>query len=321
MIHPVIFGLAGTQLNAAEKKLLSQVKPAGFIFFNRNIEEPRQLKELIESICQLQGTKKRLFLIDQEGGRVSRLKPPHWRLPPPAKYFGDLAQKNPVQAKKELENNAYLIAKDLHNLGLNTVCAPVLDLIIPGQDPIIGDRAFGEDPHLVAKMGRWLAEAYLAQGILPIIKHIPGHGRACVDSHHLLPQIPTDLQTLIQSDFIPFQSLADMPMAMTGHVQLMVVDAKETATTSRSVIQDIIRHKIGFKGILLSDDIAMKALSGSVAERTKKSLQAGCQLILHCNGKMDEIQEMIKAAGQADLTTQQAFEQLWQNYLPNYLKM
>ena len=315
MISPVIFGLSGKHLTAAEKKLLKQVKPAGFIFFSRNIEDPKQLKELIESICQIQGTKKRLLLIDQEGGRVSRLKPPYWRLPPPAKYFGNMAKANPAQAKKELEHNVHLIARDLHDLGLNTVCAPVLDLIIEGQDPIIGDRAFGDDPQLVAKMGRWLAEAYITQGILPIIKHIPGHGRALVDSHHLLPKITTDLKTLGQSDFIPFQSLADMPMAMTAHVQLMAVDPRETVTTSKKVIQEIIRDMIGFKGILLSDDIAMKALSGSVAERTIKSLQAGCQLILHCNGNMDEIQEMIAAAGKADLATQQAFEQLWQNYL------
>lgn len=315
MIAPIIVGLGSLVLSSAEKQLLKHFRPAGFIIFGRNIDEPKQVRHLISSICQFYGSHKFLFLIDQEGGRVCRLKPPHWRLPPPARYFGDLWIKDPQKAKQELANNAVLIARELTDLGLNAVCAPVLDLIIDGQDPIIGDRAFSSDPDIVAKLGRCMAETYLNQHILPIIKHIPGHGRAKVDSHHHLPRITEDLTLLKKTDFRPFQLLADMPMAMTAHIQIDGIDPDRPVTTSPALIKKVIRDIIGFQGILLSDDLSMKALSGTIAERTRKSLLAGCQLVLHCNGDLGEMEQVATAAGSIDATTEHLLNTLHHQHL------
>ncbi len=315
MIAPIIVGLGGLVLSSAEKQLLKHFRPAGFIIFGRNIDEPKQVRHLISSICQFYGSRKFLFLIDQEGGRVCRLKPPHWRLPPPAKYFGDLWIKDPQKAKQELANNAVLIARELTDLGLNAVCAPVLDLIIDGQDPIIGDRAFSSDPDIVAKLGRCMAETYLNQHILPIIKHIPGHGRAQVDSHHHLPRITEDLTVMKKTDFKPFQLLADMPMAMTAHIQIDRIDPDHPVTTSPVLIKKVIRDIIGFQGILLSDDLSMKALSGIISERTRKSLSAGCQLVLHCNGDLGEMEQVFTAAGSIDVVTEHLLNMLHHQHL------
>ncbi len=230
------------------------------------------------------------ILIDQEGGRVARFRPPHWRAYPPGRRYGDLYTRCRQNGLEAVRLASRLMASELNAAGVNVSCLPVLDIPVPGAHDIIGDRAYGETPEPVIALARAAADGLFEGGVLPIIKHIPGHGRAGTDSHLSLPIVNTDIKTLELTDFQPFRAMADMPIAMTAHVVYSAIDPNAPATTSRKVIADVIRGIIGFEGLLMSDDVSMQALSGTIAERTRASLKAGCDLALHCNGQMDEME-------------------------------
>jgi beta-N-acetylhexosaminidase len=229
-------------------------------------------------------------LIDQEGGRVARLKPPHWHARPAAARFGALHDINPEAAREATYLNARLIAHDLANLEINVDCLPVLDVPVVGAHDVIGDRAFGHDPLTVIDLGRAQIEGLMEGGVLPVMKHIPGHGRAGADSHLSLPRVDADVEELSASDFVTFRSLDLCPMAMTAHVVYDSIDPQRPATTSPKVIRDVIRGEIGFDGLLMSDDLSMKALDGPLEVRTRAALFAGCDVVLHCNGDMEEME-------------------------------
>lgn len=290
----VIYGCSGLTLNDEEKHFFADVDPFGFILFSRNVDTPLQVAALVDELRNCVG-RRAPVLIDQEGGRVQRLKPPHWRRRTPMEVFGDMAARNLPLARRAAGLNARIMADELFELGIDVDCAPLLDLRIEGADDIIGDRAFGSDPALVADLGRAVMEGLLDGTVMPIVKHLPGHGRAMVDSHHDLPVVETDAKTLERTDFAPFRSLRDAPWAMTAHVVYQAFDAHRPATTSKIVIEEVIRGAIGCEGVLLSDDLSMKALKGSFAERAQDSLEAGCDIVLHCNGEMAEMQAIALA--------------------------
>lgn len=293
-LSAAIYGLAGTALLPEEKAFFRDANPYGFILFARNCESPAQVKKLTASLKELSGRERLPILIDQEGGRVARLKPPHWPEFPAAKIFADLACANLAQATNACYLNARLMAEELSALGITVDCAPVADLVIEGAHSIIGDRAFGSAPSQVAALARAQARGLMEGGIVPVVKHIPGHGRARADSHEEMPVVESPLETLRQTDFAPFTALADLPMAMTAHVLYTALDNKRIATLSPAVIQ-LIREAIGFKGLLMSDDLSMKAMKGGFAQRTREALAAGCDVVLHCNGKMEEMREVAAA--------------------------
>lgn len=292
-----ILGCAGTTLTAEEVAFFKDVKPWGFILFKRNIADPNQVRALTAALRETVGREDAPILIDQEGGRVARLQPPHWRTYPPGRAYGALVANDPLVAREITRLGARLIAHDLHALGINVDCVPVLDVPDPKGHEIIGDRAYGDTPEQVATLGRAAAEGLLAGGVLPIIKHIPGHGRAMADSHLELPVVNAKLAELDARDFAPFRVLSDMPMAMTAHVVYTAIDRKNPATTSKKAIKKIIRESIGFDGLLMSDDLSMKALSGDFKQRAKDSLSAGCDVVLHCNGDMAEMKAVMSGVG------------------------
>ncbi len=299
----VIFGCSSTRISPEERHFFTQHNPVGFILFARNIENPEQVKALIEELKSCVSHEHCLILIDQEGGRVARLAPPHWDAYPPVDVFAKLAQKDLEKAKNAIYLNYRLIGDDLHQLGINVNCAPVLDIPVAGSDDIIGDRALGNEPKQVAILGRAVCDGLMDAAVLPVIKHIPGHGRATVDSHLALPKVEAAIDILERTDFTPFKMLCDMPIAMTAHISYTMLDPNHCATMSPLVI-DYIRTQIGFEGLLLSDDLSMKALEGEFATRAEKCLTAGCDVILHCNGNMDEMLEIASKA--SDLSKKSA---------------
>lgn len=292
-----ILGCAGTTLTREEVDFFKDVKPWGFILFKRNIADPEQVRALTAALRDTVGRPDAPILIDQEGGRVARLQPPHWRPYPPGRAYGELVANDPLTAREITRLGSRLIAHDLRSLGINVDCVPVLDVPDPKGHEIIGDRAYGDTPEQVATLGRAAAEGLLAGGVLPIIKHIPGHGRAMSDSHLELPVVKAKLLELEMRDFAPFRVLSDMPMAMTAHVVYTAIDRKNPATTSKKAIKKIIRESIGFDGLLMSDDLSMKALSGDFKQRAKDSLSAGCDVVLHCNGDMTEMKAVMSGVG------------------------
>ncbi len=292
-----ILGCAGATLSADEAAFFRAVKPWGFILFKRNIADPEQVRALTAALRETVGRPDAPILIDQEGGRVARLQPPHWRKYPPGRAYGELVANDPLVAREITRLGARLIAHDLRAIGVNVDCVPVLDVPDPLGHEIIGDRAYGDTPEQVATLGRAAAEGLLAGGVLPIIKHIPGHGRAMSDSHLELPVVKAKLAELDARDFAPFRVLSDMPMAMTAHVVYTAIDRKRPATTSRKAIKKIIRESLGFDGLLMSDDLSMKALSGDFKQRAKDSLSAGCDVVLHCNGDMAEMKAVMSGVG------------------------
>lgn len=292
-----ILGCAGTTLTADEVAFFRDVKPWGFILFRRNIDTPEQTLALTQALRDTVGRPDAPILIDQEGGRVARLQPPHWKTYPPGRAYGELVANDPLVAREITRLGARLIAHDLRAIGVNVDCVPVLDVPDPKGHEIIGDRAYGDTPEQVASLGRAAAEGLLAGGVLPIIKHIPGHGRAMSDSHLELPVVKAKLAELDTRDFAPFRVLSDMPMAMTAHVVYTAIDRKRPATTSKKAIKKIIRESLGFDGLLMSDDLSMKALSGDFRQRAKDSLAAGCDVVLHCNGDMDEMKAVMSGVG------------------------
>jgi len=309
-----IYGCSGTTLSAAEQDFFRQTRPWGFILFARNINEPAQVKVLIEQLRDTVDDGQAPILIDQEGGRVARLKPPHWSERPPASRFGALYTDNPEAAREAVYLNARLIAHDLASLGINVDCLPVLDVPVPGAHDIIGDRAFAADPATIIALGRAQIEGLIDGGVLPVMKHIPGHGRAESDSHLALPRVSAEMEQLSASDFVTFRSLDQCPIAMTAHVVYESIDPQRPATTSPKVIRDVIRGEIGFDGLLMSDDLSMKALDGPLSVRARQAQFAGCDLVLHCNGDMEEMRDVaseVKALeGLALKRSQQALSHL-----------
>jgi beta-N-acetylhexosaminidase len=296
MIRAFIAGLAGPTLTDDERAFFAETRPWGFILFKRNIETPAQVRALTDSLRDVAERADAPILIDQEGGRVQRMGPPHWPAYPPGRAYGRLPANDHLERRELARLGARLMAHDLAAVGINVDCAPVLDVPVPGAHGIIGDRAYAEDPDGVAVIGRAAAEGLLAGGVLPVIKHVPGHGRARADSHEALPVVDTPLDELEAWDFSPFRVLADMPLAMTAHVVYAAIDPKMPATTSRKVIRQIVRGSIGYDGLIMSDDLSMKALAGSFGERASAALKAGCDVVLHCNGRRDEMEQVAKAA-------------------------
>ncbi len=296
MTNAFIAGVAGETLSSAEASFFRSAAPAGFILFARNCVSHEQIRRLVGDVQEAVGGDSLLVLIDQEGGRVQRLRPPLGRALPAAQAYATLYAEDPQLAQEVAFNAARLVADDLRALGINTDCAPVLDLPVPGAHDIIGDRAYGCEVTQVAALARSVADGFMAGGVLPVIKHIPGHGRATADSHLELPVVTEPHAVLSATDFAPFKALRDMPAAMTAHVVFTALDADNPASTSERVTRDIIRGEIGFDGLLMSDDLSMKALSGSFAARTRAVLRAGSDLALHCNGELAEMEEVAGAA-------------------------
>lgn len=291
----VIYGFEGLTLNQAEKSFFREVNPWGYIVFARNIETPVQLLNLTDELRELSGRDNVPILIDQEGGRVARLRGPQWRDAPPNAVFGEAWARDPDTAREATWLNSRLLAHELKANGINVDCIPMLDIKVPGSnDVVIGDRVYSEDPEIVAILGRASAEGVLAGGVLPVIKHLPGHGRSSIDSHDGLPVVDATLEELEKTDFVPFRALNDMPLGMTGHLIFTTLDDKVPSTLSKRVIDEAIRSKaagrIGFDGLLMTDDLSMGALHGDFETRTRASLEAGCDMMLHCNGKMAEMQ-------------------------------
>lgn len=294
----IIFGCSGPRLTDEEAAFFADERPWGLILFARNIGEAAEIADLTARFRDIVGRTDAPVFIDQEGGRVQRIRQPIAPNYPSGAVLGALYRKDRAQGLHMARLMSRLHAADLLPLGIDADCLPVLDVPVPGAHDVIGDRAYGHDAKSVAEMGRAAAEGLLEGGVLPVIKHIPGHGRSLVDSHKALPVVDADIETLASTDFEPFRQLADMPMAMTAHVVYTSLDPDNPATTSARVIGEVIRTQIGFDGLLMTDDLSMHALSGDFSARTKASLSAGCDVVLHCNGLLDEMRPVAEAAPQ-----------------------
>ncbi|WFU20358.1 beta-N-acetylhexosaminidase [Bradyrhizobium sp. CB3481] len=289
-----ITGVSGLELTAAEREFLRGELPWGLILFKRNVDTPDQVSALVEEFRSLVGETDAPVMIDQEGGRVARLTPPHWPVYPPGATFGALYDLDKALGLRAAWLSSRLIAADLVDLGITVDCLPLADVPVAGADAVIGDRAYGTEPAKVAAIARAVTGGLEQGGVLPILKHIPGHGRATADSHFRLPTVENPQKELERTDFAAFQPLADLPMAMTAHVVFSAIDPVQPATTSATIISQVIRGVIGFQGLLMSDDVSMNALAGSIAERTRAIVDAGCDMVLHCNGKLDEMREVAR---------------------------
>jgi beta-N-acetylhexosaminidase len=289
-----ITGVSGLELTAAERAFIRSERPWGLIIFKRNIETRDQVASLIKEFRGEAGETDAPVLIDQEGGRVQRFGPPNWPAYPAGAVFGALYDLDPVLGLRAAWLSARLIAADLIETGVTVDCLPLADVPVPGADAVIGNRAYGTEPGKVAKIARAVTEGLEQGGVLPVLKHIPGHGRATADTHFRLPEVDTPRSELERVDFAAFQPLADLPMAMTAHVVFSALDPAHPATTSATIITQVIRGVIGFQGLLMSDDVSMNALSGSIAERTRAILAAGCDMVLHCNGNLDEMRDVAR---------------------------
>jgi beta-N-acetylhexosaminidase len=295
-VKAFISGCEGQALTPWERDFFAAERPWGLILFARNCGDPGQLRDLTAAFRESVGRNDAPVLVDQEGGRVQRLRPPHWRAYPPVRLIGMLSRLDREAGERAAWLHGRLLARDLVTAGIDVDCAPVLDLLVENASTVIGDRAFAADPYVVAALGRSMADGLLAGGVLPVLKHMPGHGRATSDSHLELPVIDTELARLDATDFVPFAELADLPAAMTAHVVVNAVDPDHPATTSTRVIRDIIRGRIGFDGLLMSDDVSMNALSGDYASRAASIYAAGCDLVLHCSGRTEEMRKIGGAA-------------------------
>src|SRR3984893_18420520 len=291
-----ITGSSGTTLTAEERAFIAHQRPWGFILFRRNIDNPAQVTALVREMRDAAGAPDAPVLVDQEGGQVQRFRPPHWPNYPAGAVFGQLYDIDSKLGLQAARLSARLIADDLPPMGVTVDCLPLADVPVPGADAVIGDRAYGDEPNKVAAIARAVTEGLEQGGILPVLKHIPGHGRATADSHLALPTADTPREQLESTDFAAFKPLADLPMAMTAHVVFSAIDAAQPATTSATMIERVIRGLIGFQGLLMSDDVGMNALAGSIGERSRALIAAGCDIILHCSGKLDEMQEVAREA-------------------------
>jgi beta-N-acetylhexosaminidase len=298
-----ITGVSGLELTDSESEFIRAERPWGFILFARNIDTPVQVARLVGELRNLIENSEAPVLIDQEGGRVQRLGPPHWPVYPPGAVFSALYDIDRALGLKAARLSSRLIAADLIDLGITVDCLPLADVPVAGSHAVIGNRAYGTEPGKVAAIARAVTDGLEQGGVLPVLKHIPGHGRATADSHFRLPTVDIGRNELERTDFAAFQPLADLPMAMTAHVVFSAIDPAQPATTSATMIEQVIRGVIGFQGLLMSDDVSMNALAGSIAERTRAIVDAGCDMVLHCNGKLDEMREVArqtpKLSGQA----------------------
>lgn len=284
-----IAGIAGTVLTDREKAFFREAEPWGLIVFKRNINTPEQLRRLTDSFREAVARTDAPVLVDQEGGRVQRLGPPHWPAYPAGAAYGRLYDRDPQQGLAAARLGARLIANDLAAVGVDVDCWPVADVPVAGADAVIGARAFGTSPDKVAAIAAAVSEGLREGGVLPVVKHIPGHGRAIADSHYELPVVTEDRATLEASDFRAFRSLASLPLAMTAHVVFAAIDPVTPATTSVTIVREVIRGWMGFDGVLMTDDVSMEALSGDMRARCRASIAAGCDVVLHCNGRFDEM--------------------------------
>ncbi|WP_339033703.1 beta-N-acetylhexosaminidase [Bradyrhizobium symbiodeficiens] len=300
-----ITGVSGTELTAVEREFIRDQRPWGFILFKRNVATPAQVAALVAELRTAAGAADAPVLIDQEGGRVQRLGPPHWPVYPPGAVFSTLYDTDSALGLTAARLSARLIAADLADLGITVDCLPLADVPVEGADAVIGNRAYGTEPGKVAAIARAVTEGLEQGGVLPVLKHIPGHGRATADTHFKLPTVDTPRAELERTDFAAFEPLSDLPMAMTAHVVFSAVDPAQPATTSATMIADVIRGVIGFQGLLMSDDVSMNALSGNIAERTRAIFAAGCDMALHCNGNIEEMREV---AGQTPELSGRALE-------------
>jgi beta-N-acetylhexosaminidase len=297
MTRAFVTGLSGTVLTDAERRFLAEAEPFGVILFRRNVEDPAQVLRLTDDVREAAG-RDLPVLVDQEGGRVQRLSAPHWRAYPAAQRIARAAAT--TGDERLIEDAARLMAADLRAVGITIDCMPCLDLWMPGITLAIGDRAYGGDPKAVAAAGRAAARGLAAGGVLPVMKHIPGHGRATLDSHLALPIVTASFEELAATDFAPFVALADLPAAMTAHLVYTAIDPDWPATQSEVVIAEVIRGVIGFDGLLFSDDLSMQALTGPIEERARRCLAAGCDIALHCNGKIEEMEAVAAVAPRLD---------------------
>jgi beta-N-acetylhexosaminidase len=295
-----ITGCAGLSLTDDERALFTKARPCGLILFARNCQSVAQLRALTADFRDVVESDDALVLIDQEGGRVQRLRPPQWRQMPPARVYGDLFLYDPEGARAAAFAGARLIAQELRAAGITVNCTPVLDVPEAGSHDVIGDRAFSFDPDIVSHLGRSVVEGTLAGGVLPVIKHVPGHGRAVADSHLSLPRIDASPEELIEVDFQPFMTLCHAPLAMTAHIQLAAFDDERPASVSPIIMGEVIRQLIGLTGLVMSDDIGMQALGGPFAERAAAVIDAGCDIALHCSGELDEMREVASAVPPLD---------------------
>jgi beta-N-acetylhexosaminidase len=291
-----IAGCSSHELTPDEAAFFREAAPWGFILFRRNIDNPAQVKALCHALREAVGREDAPILIDQEGGRVQRMGPPHWPKYPPGRSYGLVHANDPLIQREIARLGARLIAHDLRTVGISVDCLPVLDVPSPGAHDVIGDRAYARTPDRVAVLGRAAAEGLLAGGVLPVIKHMPGHGRAGADSHLALPVVEATRRELEIHDFAPFRFMTDMPLAMTAHVVYTALDPERPATTSPIIMKEIIRGHIGYDGLVMTDDLSMQALSGSLRERAEAAFAAGCDMALHCNGKMDEMEGVAESA-------------------------
>ncbi len=293
---PLFLGLSGPHLTDAERGLFAAVDPAGYILFKRNVVDRAQLRTLTDDLRSLAGRDDLPILIDQEGGRVARMQPPEWPAFPTGELFANLYDKAPVTAIEAIRANSRAIASILREVGINVDCLPLLDVRQPGAHDIIGDRALGAEPMRVAALGRATIEGLRDGGVVGVVKHIPGHGRAMADSHVELPVVDAPAEAL-EIDIAPFAKLNGAPMAMTAHVVYTAWDAENCATLSSFVIENIIRQRIGFDGLLMSDDLGMHALKGDFGDRARGVLAAGCDIVLHCSGDFAEMEAVVGAVG------------------------
>ena len=293
-IRAFITGVLGLELSADERDFLRSERPWGFIVFKRNVDTPEQVVRLVRELRDAVDRPDAPVLIDQEGGRVQRLRPPHWPDYPAGAIFSRLYDIDPALGLSAARLSARLIAADLEELGINVDCLPLADVPVADADAVIGDRAYGTEPGKVSLIARAVTDGLDQGGILPVLKHIPGHGRATADSHLRLPTVDTSKIELERTDFAAFRPLAGLPMAMTAHVVFSELDPAHPATTSATIIEQVIRGSIGFQGLLMSDDVSMNALAGSLAERTRAIVTAGCDMVLHCNGNFDEMREVAR---------------------------
>ena len=289
-----VCGCSSLTLGDGERRFFAESRPWGFILFRRNLAEAEQARRLADSLRDAVGWDAPI-LVDQEGGRVARLSPDLCPPCPPARSFGDMARQDPARGEEELSRSVSLMARACAGIGLDVVTLPVLDVSVSGSHDVIGDRAYGEEAELVARLGRVAADALLAEGLLPVAKHVPGHGRAREDSHASLPVVTASWAELESQDFAPFRALAHLPMMMTAHILYAALDEENAATFSERVIGEVIRGHIGFDGLLMSDDVSMGALQGSIGERGRRALAAGCDVVLHCNGGLGEMEELAAA--------------------------
>ncbi|NJR80143.1 glycoside hydrolase family 3 protein [Sphingomonas corticis] len=295
-MKPVIFGLSGPALTPEERAFFAAVRPAGYILFKRNVVDRGQVRALTDSLRELEARDDVAILVDQEGGRVARLGPPEWPAFPGGPEFDRLYEVAPISGMEAARANAQALGLMLAEAGITVDCAPILDVAREGTTEAIACRAYGSEPMRVAAMGRATLEGLAAGGVVGVVKHMPGHGRALVDSHHLLPTVTASAEEL-EDDLAPFRALAHAPMGMTSHIVFEAWDAERPATLSPVVIEEVIRGRIGFDGLLMTDDIDMKALSGTAGEKAAGAIAAGCDLVLDCWARMPEMEEIAARLG------------------------